>query len=746
MHKIEKKFIFVLLAIVLILQPASLAQAGNNWAIGNLVGLCAGTEIHVGSGDQYPVHTVVPEDNWTVKVIDGPRIVNGETWWDTSRYAAGDPSGGTGWVRQSQADACQYSGGGGSTGGGGGDTGDTEHRDGTLDRSKIADDQQPPLADYFVWPLNVGPDSSDYVKNYYGFKSPLKYKCGDSFESEGYYYPSGSAVESQNRILHPGKDMAIKDKTGAEINYEDLPKVYAVANGKVVAIRNDSEGYGDYIIIYHRFMNGDKAEYVWSVYAHLHPDSLRVTEVGQEVKAGDWIGRYDHSGNWGDAAHLHFELRKTEYPGYCHTNNTIDKNYHDPEVFIQQRLPTPGTLQEQTTMIATASAGTAPVHQQQAVIQPDQKVGPFQFAVNTIQNWMRAVYVFFFPGSTLEISVYRPDGSLYGTYLESGSFVLEIENPQAGEWRYTVQAVEIPYADYPFAVAVSLSDYNLQDTGEVLQGDPNTTGSGDTTPPVTTAILSPASPDGNQNWYRQPVRIALNTTDNAGGDVDTLYSLNDGRTYHLYMGPFTVSTEGINELSYFSVDSMGNSEDFHPLTLKIDLTPPVVTTWTDQSEYNRLQPYVVHFSGYDPTPGSGLASLNGVFDGHAVVDGQIVDLFWMSLGTYSLSVTGEDVAGWVSQESTSFELIATIESLQGTVDRLCGENYITKSGVCNALSQKLDAAQSAKLRGNMNAAVQILRAFQNAVQAQFSKSISAEATWLLMMDSSYVIQVFSPTQ
>jgi len=84
---------------------ALLATPSNDWAVGNIVLLCEGTEIHEGSGDEYPVHTVVPEDDWAVKVIGGPRIVSGETWWDTSRYEAGDPSGGTGWIKQSQAEA-----------------------------------------------------------------------------------------------------------------------------------------------------------------------------------------------------------------------------------------------------------------------------------------------------------------------------------------------------------------------------------------------------------------------------------------------------------------------------------------------------------------------------------------------------------------------------------------------------------------------------------------------------------------
>src|SRR5207247_2360173 len=79
-------------------------------AVGNLVGLCNGTQIRVGSGFSYAVTTVVPQDNWTVKIIGGPRVVSGQTWWNTSRAAAGDPSGGTGWVYQSQADGCQSGG------------------------------------------------------------------------------------------------------------------------------------------------------------------------------------------------------------------------------------------------------------------------------------------------------------------------------------------------------------------------------------------------------------------------------------------------------------------------------------------------------------------------------------------------------------------------------------------------------------------------------------------------------------
>jgi RHS repeat-associated protein len=83
-----------------------LRQSANNWAVGNTVYLCAGTQIRYGPGFGFDVHTTVPEDNWTVVVIDGPRYVDGQIWWDIDRSAAGDLSGGTGWVYQSQADSC----------------------------------------------------------------------------------------------------------------------------------------------------------------------------------------------------------------------------------------------------------------------------------------------------------------------------------------------------------------------------------------------------------------------------------------------------------------------------------------------------------------------------------------------------------------------------------------------------------------------------------------------------------------
>ena len=89
----------------------------NSWQINSIVYLCQGTEIRQGSGLTYAVHTVVPVNQWPVRVIGGPRNADGYTWFDVKR-----DDGGSGWVRQDQANCTptqpNVSGSGGQTSGG----------------------------------------------------------------------------------------------------------------------------------------------------------------------------------------------------------------------------------------------------------------------------------------------------------------------------------------------------------------------------------------------------------------------------------------------------------------------------------------------------------------------------------------------------------------------------------------------------------------------------------------------------
>lgn len=81
----------------------------NDWRVGNTVLLARGTEIREAPSNDSCWHTRVPVDRWEVRVTRDA----GGGWYDTSRAALGDVSGGTGFVNRSQADhfpPVQYEG------------------------------------------------------------------------------------------------------------------------------------------------------------------------------------------------------------------------------------------------------------------------------------------------------------------------------------------------------------------------------------------------------------------------------------------------------------------------------------------------------------------------------------------------------------------------------------------------------------------------------------------------------------
>jgi glucose/arabinose dehydrogenase len=103
-------------------------------------------------------------------------------------------------------------------------------------------------------------------------------------------------------------------------------------------------------------------------------------------------------------------------------------------------------------------------------------------------------------------------------------------------------------------------------------------GGGDTSAPTTTATASPAEPDGNNGWYKQPVQVSLSAEDNEGGSgVETTeYRIDDG-PWQAYAEPFTVALSGPHVVQYRSTDAEGNTEAEKSLNLKIDQTAPATT-------------------------------------------------------------------------------------------------------------------------------------------------------------------------
>ncbi|MGH2824950.1 MAG: ThuA domain-containing protein [Thermoleophilaceae bacterium] len=100
--------------------------------------------------------------------------------------------------------------------------------------------------------------------------------------------------------------------------------------------------------------------------------------------------------------------------------------------------------------------------------------------------------------------------------------------------------------------------------------------SDDTTPPETTATLSPGAPDGENGWYVSPVEVTLDATDEGSGVASTEYRVNGG-SWTDYTGPFEVGEDGAHLIDFRSTDEARNVEEAKSAVIKIDGTAPEVT-------------------------------------------------------------------------------------------------------------------------------------------------------------------------
>ncbi|WP_458411861.1 OmpL47-type beta-barrel domain-containing protein [Schinkia sp. CFF1] len=88
----------------------------------------------------------------------------------------------------------------------------------------------------------------------------------------------------------------------------------------------------------------------------------------------------------------------------------------------------------------------------------------------------------------------------------------------------------------------------------------------DTEAPITTA-------NAPMDWTNQNPVITLSATDNEAGVANTYYSLNDSA--FVEGTTVTIEKEGVNKLSFYSVDKVGNIETAHTIYVRVDQTAPV---------------------------------------------------------------------------------------------------------------------------------------------------------------------------
>jgi soluble cytochrome b562 len=136
---------------------------------------------------------------------------------------------------------------------------------------------------------------------------------------------------------------------------------------------------------------------------------------------------------------------------------------------------------------------------------------------------------------------------------------------------------------------------------------------------------------------------------------------------------------------------------------------------------------------------AGLKAIWATLDGVPVTNGQVIDLYTLSLGNHTLTVYAIDKAYNQSGKSATFSVTATVQSMVASVNRFFSEGKIDNAGIRSSLLDKLNTAQTYLNKGNLTAAKSALQTFINAVKAQSGKHITKQAADLLIADAQWVI-------
>ncbi|MCP8967657.1 DUF4350 domain-containing protein [Ectobacillus ponti] len=242
--------------------------------------------------------------------------------------------------------------------------------------------------------------------------------------------------------------------------------------------------------------------------------------------------------------------------------------------------------------------------------------------------------------------------------------------------------------------------------------------------PVTTAQVDPAEPNGNDGWYKSDVTITLSATDDMSGVQQTAYRVNGGE-WQAYTAPIVLA-DGTFSVEYRSVDNEGNTEDTHAVQAKADKTAPVVTATA--LSFFQTDAAIPAVQAADAV--SGVAKTVYKLDGRAIRSLGAVSPLSLKLGSHTLLVTAEDIAGNKTQQSFTLEVKMDAAHLDELVAIGQASGWITKQSTALSMLDKIKSIQSATGIAQKNQ----INALQSFVRAQTGKSIDTGYALLVTRD------------
>jgi len=254
----------------------------------------------------------------------------------------------------------------------------------------------------------------------------------------------------------------------------------------------------------------------------------------------------------------------------------------------------------------------------------------------------------------------------------------------------------------------------------------------DTTPPSTSALASPAP--NAAGWNAGPVTVTLTSSDNTGGSgVASIQYATTGAQVgsgSSTSSPATVgiAAEGTTTLTYYATDRAGNVETSHALTIRIDMTAPVLTVPTSiavdaTSASGATVTYVVAAtdnSALDPTiactPASGTT---------------------FAIGTATVSCTATDAAGNASAATFAVAVRSVAEQVARLAVKLQGfEPNAMPAGLANAVQNTWAAAQ--RNRNDTAFCQALANVASQAVKAGAQGDLDADAAAALAADANRI--------
>jgi hypothetical protein len=170
---------------------------------------------------------------------------------------------------------------------------------------------------------------------------------------------------------------------------------------------------------------------------------------------------------------------------------------------------------------------------------------------------------------------------------------------------------------------------------------------------VTSASVSPPSPNGSNGWYVSAPQVTLSATAGDLSVASTRYTI-DGGSEQTYSGPFSISSDGMHTVSYYSVDTDGNAEAAHSILLKVDLNNPTSSASISPSPQNGWYASPTVTLTGDDGAGSGIDHISYSIDGGAFQT-YSGPLSGFSTGNHFVQFRAFDVAG---RQEPSLNLIA----------------------------------------------------------------------------------------